>query len=106
MAGYPPRDLSIEEALHMYIKYTLAHNNQLYVLLYSLSEEGGNKTKVKLAITHYMGRKKGSSGRRYDSSSGNEFIIGGIYKEVIGVILYSKAFLKCDAADKRVEEAE
>ena len=53
-----------------------------------------------------MGWQKRSSGRRYESSSQHFFIIGGIYKVVIGMVLYSKACQKCDATDKRGEEAE
>ena len=53
-----------------------------------------------------MGWQKRSYGRRYDSSSEHAFIIGGISKGIIGIILYSKACRKCDAAEKRVEEAE
>ena len=50
--------------------------------------------------------QKRSSGRRYDSSSGYAFIIGGISKGIIGMVIYSKAFLKCDAMDNKVEETE
>ena len=53
-----------------------------------------------------MGWQKISSGRGYDSSSGYAFIIGARIKGVIGMVLYSKAFRKCDAAEKRREEAE
>ena len=48
-----------------------------------------------------MGWQKRSSGRRYDSSSGHAFIIGGTYKGVIGMLLYSKACKDYDATDKR-----
>ena len=53
-----------------------------------------------------MGRQKRTSGRRYESSSEHSFIICGIYKGVIGMVLYSKACQKCDATDKRGEEGE
>ena len=53
-----------------------------------------------------MGWQKISSGRRYDSSSGHAFIIGERSKGIIGMVLYSKAFRKCDAAEKILEEAE
>ena len=53
-----------------------------------------------------MGWQKRSSGRRYDSSSGHAFIIGGRRKEIIGMALYPKAFWKCDDEENRVEEAE
>ena len=43
---------------------------------------------------------------RYDSSSGHAFIIGARSKGIIIMVLYSKAFRKCDAAEKRREEAE
>ena len=53
-----------------------------------------------------MGWQNISFGRGYDSSSGHAFIIGGRIKGTIGMVLYSKACQKCDAAEKRVEEAE
>ena len=53
-----------------------------------------------------MGWQKRSSGRRYDSSSGHAFIIGGRSKGVIGMALHSKAWQKCDSAEKILEEAE
>ena len=53
-----------------------------------------------------MGWQKRSSGRGYESYSGHAFIIGGRSKGVIGMVLYSKAFRKCDSAEKRGEEAE
>ena len=53
-----------------------------------------------------MGWQKRSSGRRYDSSSGHAFIIGERRKGIIRMVLYSKACQKCDAEDKRGEEAE
>ena len=52
-----------------------------------------------------MGWQKRTSGSRYNSSSGHDFIIGGIIKGIIGMVLYSKAWLKCDAAEMRGEEA-
>ena len=53
-----------------------------------------------------MGRQKRSSSRRYDSSSGHAFIIGGRSKGIIVMVLYSKACQKCYATKKRGEEAE
>ena len=53
-----------------------------------------------------MGWQRRSSGRRYDSSSGYAFIIGGRSKGIIGMILYSKACWKFDAAENRGEESE
>ena len=53
-----------------------------------------------------MGWQKISSGRIYESSRGHAFIISGIYKRIIGMVLYSNTIQKCDAADKRDEEAE
>ena len=53
-----------------------------------------------------MGWQKRSSGRRYDSASGHAFIIGARGKGIIGMVLYSKACRKCDAAKNRREEAE
>ena len=38
-----------------------------------------------------------------ESSSGHAFSIGGRSKGTIGIVLYSKAFRKCDAAEKRGE---
>ena len=65
-----------------------------------------NKNKVKLTVKYDMGWKKRSSGRRCDSSSGHALIIGGRSKEIIGMVLCSKACRKCDAAENRGEEAE
>ena len=56
--------------------------------------------------TYYMGCQKRSSGRRYESSIGHAFIIGGRRKGIIGMVLYSKACRKWDAAQKRGEEPE
>ena len=53
--------------------------------------------KVKLTVTYNMVWHNISYGRRYESSNGHDFVIGGIYKSVIGVVLYSKALQKCDA---------
>ena len=53
-----------------------------------------------------MGWQKRSSGRRYDSYSGHDFIIGGRRKGIIGMVLYYNACQKCDAAEKIGEEAE
>ena len=65
-----------------------------------------NNNKVKLTVTYDMDWQKRSSGRRYDSSSGHAFIIGARSKGIIGMVLYSKACWKCDAADKIGEESE
>ena len=65
-----------------------------------------NNNKVKLTVTYDMGWQKISSGRRYDSSSGHAFIIGVRSKGIIRMVLYLKAFRKCDAAEKRREDAE
>ena len=53
-----------------------------------------------------MGWQKRSSGRRYDSSSGHAFIVGGRIKGIIEMVLYSKAYRKCDAVEKIAEEYE
>ena len=53
-----------------------------------------------------MGWQKISSSRRYDSYSGHVFIIGGRIKGIITMVLYYKAFQKCDSAEQRGEEAE
>ena len=98
MAERLVRDLAIEEALQDKIKDTLEHNNQSYVDCCALSYKEKNNNKVKLNITYDMGWKKISSGRRYDSSSGHYFVIGGRSKGVIGIVLYSKAFRMRDAA--------
>ena len=64
------------------------------------------KNKVKPTVKYDMIWKNRSSGGRYASSSGHAFIIGGKRKGIIGIVLYSKAFRKCGAAEKSVEEAE
>ena len=53
-----------------------------------------------------MGWQKRSYGRRYDSSIGHAFIMGGISKGIIGMILYSKFCQNFDDVDKRVGESE
>ena len=53
-----------------------------------------------------MGWQKRSSVRRYDSSSGRAFIIGGRKKGIIGMVLYSKDCRKCDSAENKGEDAE
>ena len=103
MAERLVRDLAIEEALRDEIKDTLEHNNQLYVEWCDLSDKEKNNNKVKITVTNDMDWQKRSYGRRYDSSSGHAFIIGGRKNRVIGMVLYSKAFRKCDAAEKRGE---
>ena len=50
---------------------------------------GGNNNKVKLTVTYDMGWQNRSYGRRYDSSRGDAFIIGGRSKGIIGMVLYS-----------------
>ena len=100
------RDLAIEEDIQDEIKDTLEHNNQSYVDWCDLLDKGKNNNRVKLTVTYDMGWKKISYGRRYDSSSGHAFIIGGRSKGIIGMFLYSKACRKCDATEKRREEAE
>ena len=57
-------------------------------------------------MTYGIGWQKRSFGGRYDSSCGHAFIIGERSKGIIGMVLYSKAFRKCDAVEKRREEAE
>ena len=70
----------------------------------SIRQEG--EKKVKLTVKYDMGWQKRSSGRGYDSYSGHAFIIGGRSKGIIGMVLYYKAFRKCDSAEKRGEESE
>ena len=53
-----------------------------------------------------MGWQNILSGRRYESSSGHAFIIGGRSKGIIVMVLYSKACRNFDAAEKRGKEAE
>ena len=98
MAERLVRDLAIEQALQEEIKDTLEHKNQSYGDWCALSNEDKKKNKVKLTVQYDMGWQKRSSGRRYDSSSGHAFIIGGRKKGIIGMVVYSKAFRKCDSA--------
>ena len=100
------RYLAIEEALQDEIKYTPEHNNQSYVDWCALSDKEKNMNKVKLTVTYDMGWQKRSSDRRYDSSSGHAFIIGVRIKGIVGMVLYSKACLKCNAAENIVEKSE
>ena len=75
----------------MKLKYILEQKNQSYIDWCNLSDKGKNKNKVKLTVTYDMGQQKKSSGKRYAFSSGHAFIIGGISKGVIGMVLYSNA---------------
>ena len=95
-------DLEIEEALQEKINHTLEHNNQSYGE-YCAQIYKKEKNKVKLTVTHDMSLQKGSHGRRYDSYSRHAFIIGASIKWIIGMVLYSKPFRKCDAVEKRRE---
>ena len=106
MAERLMRDLAIEEALQEEIKDTLERKNQSYGEWCAQTDKGKNNNKVKLTVTYDMGWQKRSSGRRYDSSTRHAFIIGARSKGIIGMVLYSKACRKCDAAEKRREEAE
>ena len=55
------------------------------------ARQGKNNNKVKLTVTYDLDWQKISSGRRYDSSSGHAFIIGGRSKGIIGMVLYSRS---------------
>ena len=72
----------------MKIKDTIAHNDKSCVQLCALSDDGENKNKVKLTVTYDMGRQKRSSGSRYESYSRHDFIIGGISKGFIDMVIY------------------
>ena len=98
MAEQLVRNLAIEEALHTEIKETIEHNNQSHVEWCDLSDKVKNKNTVKIIATCDLGWQKRSSGRRYDSSSGHAFIVGGRSKWVVGMVPYSMVFRKCDAA--------
>ena len=52
------RELVIEEALKIKIKYTPAHKNQTYVNWCALSDEKINNNKVKITVTYEMGWSK------------------------------------------------
>ena len=65
-----------------------------------------NKKKVKLTLTYDMGWQKRSSDRIYDYSSGHSLIICGRSTGIIGMVLYSKEYHKCGAAENRREEPE
>ena len=106
MAKRLVRDLALDKALQIEIKSTLADWNKSYVQWCAISDEEINKNKVKLTATYDMDWQKILSGNIYDSPRRHAFIIGGIYKGVIGMVIYSKAFQKCDVAGNRVEESE
>ena len=93
------RDLEIEEALQTEKNYTIAHTNYLFVKWFDISDQKINK-KVKLTVTYDMGWHRRSYWRIYDSYSGHSFIICGTSKVIIDVVIYSKAWENCDAADK------
>ena len=71
-----------------------------------LSDEESNENKISLTFKYDMAWQNISYGRRYDSSSGHAFIIGGMSGGVIYVVLYSNTFQKCDAADNRREDSK
>ena len=83
--------MAIEEALQEELKDTLKRNNQSYDDWCAQTDKEKNNNNVKLTVPYDMGWQKRSSGRRYDSSSGHAFIIGARRKEIIGMVLYSKA---------------
>ena len=91
------RNLAIEQAPQEEIKDTLEQNNQSYGDWCALSDKDKNNKKVKLTVAYDMGWKKRSSSRRYDSSLGHAFIIGGTKEGIIGMVLYSKVCRKCHA---------
>ena len=101
MAEQLVRDLAIEGAICIEIKPTLSNSNQSYVQWCAKSDKDRNKNKVKITVTYDMGCHKRSSGSRYESSSRHSFIMGGIYKGIIFMLLCSKACRKFDAVDKR-----
>ena len=106
MAERLVRYFAIEKALLEDIKYTLEPNNQSYGEWCAQTYKGKNNNKVKLTVTYDMGWQKRSSGRIHDSSIEHAFIIGARSKEIIVMVLYSKAFRNCNAMEKRIEEAE
>ena len=106
MAERLVRDLAIEEHVQEEIKHMLEHSNHSYGDWCALSDKDKNNNKVKLAVTYNMGWQKRSSGRRYDSSRGHAFITGARSKGIIGMVLYSKSFRKCDSAENRGDEVE
>ena len=85
------RKISIEEDLQTKIKEALEHNHQLYFNWCDLSDKAKNKIKFKLTSAYDMGWQKILYGRRYDSSSRHAFIVGVRIKEIIGMVIYSKA---------------
>ena len=99
MAERLVRYLAVEEALQEEMKHTLEHNNKSYGDWCAISYKDKNKNKVKLTVTYDMGWQKRSSGRIYDSSSGQAFIIGASSKGITGMVLYSKACRMCDYAE-------
>ena len=106
MAERLVRDLAIEEALQEEIIHTLENNNQTYGDWCALSDKDKNNNKVKLIVTYNMSWQKRSSGRRYESSSVHAFIVRARSKGIVRMVLCSKACRKCNAAEKRGEEAE
>ena len=106
MAKRLVRYLAIEYSLQMEIKATLEHINQSYNQCCAISEKERNKNKVELTITYGMGWQKILYGKIYDFSSGYAFIIGGISKGIIGMVVYSKACCNCDYPYNIVEDAE
>ena len=71
-----------------------------------LKQTRKKNNKVKLTVTYDMVWQKRSYGRIYESYIGNALINGERIKGIIGMVLYSKACRKCDAAEKRREKSE
>ena len=95
--------LEIEEAPQDEIKDTLEHNNQSYVDWCDISDKEKNNNKVKITITYDMVWQKRSSGSIYEPSSGHAFIIDGINKGIIEMLIYQSSCWKFDSAENRVE---
>ena len=64
------------------------------------------KDKEKITIKYDMGWQKRSTYRSYDYSIRRAFIIGGIYKGIIGVVVYQNCQKSYDSEYKRVEETD
>ena len=101
-------DLAIESALQDEIKATLEKEGKLsYKEWLAMSNEEKDANKPKLTVSYDMGWQMRSSGRKYASNSGHGFIVGGLTKQVIGMVVYSKLCRVClEAEKKKVPPAE
>ena len=93
-------DLAVEEALQLEIKLTLETEGKSYEEWLALPDGEKDKQKPKLTVSYDMGWQQRSSGHKYASNSGHGFIIGGLSRKVVGMVVFSKLCSTCAQAEK------